>query len=53
MLFKMLAGIILGKAAAEAGPVHVELMFVGVCVVALLLSGTLHRIGITQTEKTA
>ena len=53
MLFKMLAGIILGKAAAEAGPVHVELMFVGVCVVALLLSGALHRIGITQTEKTA
>ena len=52
MLFKMLAGLILGKAAAEAGPVHVELMFVGVCVVALLLSGALHRTGLTQTEKT-
>ncbi len=44
MLFKMLAGVILGKAAAGAGPVHVELMFVGVCVVALLLSTELHRI---------
>ena len=44
MLFKMLAGVILGKAAAGAGPVHVELMFVGVCVVALLLSAELHRV---------
>ena len=44
MLFKMLAGVILGKAAAGAGPVHVELMFVGVCVVALLLSAGLHRV---------
>ena len=41
MLFKMLAGLILGKAAAKAagsGPVRVELMFVGVCLAALLLS---------------
>ena len=44
MLFKMLAGVILGKAAAGAGPVHVELMFVSVCVVALLLSAELHRV---------
>ena len=44
MLFKMLAGIILGKASAGSGPVHVELMFVGVCVIALLLSTELHRI---------
>ena len=34
----------LGKAAAGAGPVHVELMFVGVCLVALLLSAELHRV---------
>ena len=43
MLFKMLSGLILGKAAAGSGPVLVELMFVGVCVMALLLSGALHR----------
>ena len=43
MLFKMLAGVILGKAAAGSGPVHVELMFVGVCIVALLTSGLLHK----------
>ena len=44
MLFKMLAGVILGKAVAGSGPVHVELMFVAVCVVALATSGILHRI---------
>lgn len=44
MLFKMLAGVILGKAVAGSGPVHVELMFVAVCVVALATSGLLHRI---------
>ncbi len=44
MLFKMLAGVILGKAAAGAGPVHVELMFVGVCIMALMLSAELHRV---------
>lgn len=43
MLFKMLAGVILGKAAAGSGPVQVELMFVGVCIVALLTSGLLHK----------
>ena len=43
MLFKMLAGVILGKAAAGNGPVSVELMFVGVCIVALLTSGLLHK----------
>ena len=43
MLFKMLAGVILGKAVAGSGPVHVELMFVGVCIVALLTSGLLHK----------
>lgn len=43
MLFKMLAGVILGKAVAGSGPVNVELMFVGVCVVALLTSGLLHK----------
>ena len=44
MLFKMLAGVILGKAVAGSGPVNVELMFVGVCIVALLTSGLLHKI---------
>ena len=44
MLFKMLAGVILGKAAVGSGPVHVELMFVGVCIVALATSGVLHKI---------
>ncbi len=44
MLFKMLAGVILGKAAIGNGPVHVELMFVGVCIVALATSAILHRI---------
>lgn len=43
MLFKMLAGVILGKAAAGSGPVHVELMFVLVCVVALATAAALHR----------
>lgn len=43
MLFKMLAGVILGKAMAGSGPVNVELMFVGVCIVALLTSGLLHN----------
>ena len=43
MLFKMLAGVILGKAAAGNGPISVELMFVGVCIVALLTSGLLHK----------
>lgn len=43
MLFKMLAGVILGKAMAGSGPVNVELMFVGVCIVALLTSGLLHK----------
>ena len=38
MLFKMLAGVILGKSAAGTGPLHVELMFLGVCTAALLLS---------------
>lgn len=44
MLFKMIAGVILGKAVAGNGPVQVELMFVGVCVVALALSAALHKI---------
>ena len=44
MLFKMLAGVILGKAAIGSGPVRVELMFVGVCIVALATSAILHRI---------
>ena len=44
MLFKMLAGVILGKAAIGSGPVNVELMFVGVCIVALGTSFILHRI---------
>ena len=43
MLFKMLAGVILGKAVAGSGPVNVELMFVCVCIVALLTSGLLHK----------
>ncbi len=43
MLFKMLAGVILGKAVAGSGPVNVELMFVGVCILALLTSGLLHK----------
>ena len=43
MLFKMLAGLILGKAAAGSGPVSVELMFVAVCVVALATSAWLHK----------
>ena len=43
MLFKMLAGIILGKAATGSGPVRVELMFVGVCIVALVTSALLHK----------
>ncbi|MBQ9310913.1 MAG: MFS transporter [Bacteroidales bacterium] len=43
MLFKMLAGLILGKAAAGNGPLHAELMFVGICVAALVLSAMLHR----------
>ena len=45
MLFKMLAGVILGSAAAQ-GPVHVELMFVGVCVAALAISASLDRMKI-------
>ncbi|MCR5520255.1 MAG: MFS transporter [Bacteroidales bacterium] len=45
MLFKMLAGVILGSAAAQ-GPMNVELMFVGVCVAALIISATLDRIKI-------
>ena len=45
MLFKMLAGVILGSAAAQ-GPVHVELMFVVVCVAALAISATLDRMKI-------
>ena len=44
MLFKMLAGVILGKATIGSGPVHVELMFVGVCIVALATSAILHKI---------
>ncbi len=44
MLFKMLAGVILGKAAVGSGPVNVELMFVGVCIVALATSAILHKI---------
>lgn len=44
MLFKMLAGVILGKAAVGSGPVNVELMFVGVCIVALGTSAILHKI---------
>ena len=43
MLFKMLAGLILGKAATGSGPVSVELMFVGVCIVALATSAMLHK----------
>lgn len=43
MLFKMLAGVILGKAAAGSGPVHVELMFVLVCIIALATAAALHR----------
>ena len=45
MLFKMLAGVILGSAAAQ-GPIHVELMFVVVCVAALAISATLDRMKI-------
>ena len=40
----LLASKILGKAAIGNGPVHVELMFVGVCIVALATSAILHRI---------
>ena len=40
-----LAGVILGSAAAQ-GPVHVELMFVVVCVAALAISATLDRMKI-------
>ena len=43
MLFKMLAGFILGSAAAGSGPVRAELMFVGVCIVALATSVLLHK----------
>ncbi len=43
MLFKMLAGVILGKAAAGSGPVRVELMFVAVCIIALATAAALHR----------
>jgi len=48
MLFKMLAGLILGSASAgllspQAGPVRVELMFVAVCVASILLSWLLLR----------
>lgn len=47
MLFKILAGAILGTAAGAAarhnGPVRVELMFVLVCIAALTLSALLHR----------
>ena len=46
MLFKMLAGVILGKAAVGSGPVNVELMFVGVCIVALATSAILHKINL-------
>jgi MFS family permease len=42
MLFKMLSGIILGRKGAE-GPVSVEIMFVGVCIAALILSSLLMR----------
>ena len=51
MLFKMIAGVILGKAAAGSGPVSVELMFVTVCIVALAISCLLHRIGIDFGQK--
>lgn len=49
MLFKMLAGAILGMAAAGStpgadGPVWVEMMFVGVCIAALGISAALHRL---------
>lgn len=45
MSFKMLAGGILSAAPAEssAGAVHVELMFTGVCLVALLIAWLLRR----------
>lgn len=50
MLFKMLAGMILAHSAAsasaavsEAGAFRVELMFVSVCVIALLLAVTLRK----------
>ena len=51
MLFKMIAGVILGKAATGSGPVSVELMFVTVCIVALAISCLLHRIGIDFGQK--
>ncbi|MDD7455654.1 MAG: MFS transporter [Bacteroidales bacterium] len=38
MFFKMSAGSILESSAMETGPVKVELMFVGVCIVSFLLS---------------
>ncbi len=38
MFFKMSAGGILESSAVETGPVKVELMFVGVCIVSILLS---------------
>lgn len=40
MLFKMLAGYILGK-SETAGPVRVELMFITICITALILSAGL------------
>lgn len=49
MLFKMLAGIILSKSAASAvttagaGAVRVELMFVAICIIALILASLLGR----------
>ncbi|MBQ4287880.1 MAG: MFS transporter [Bacteroidales bacterium] len=42
MLFKMLAGVILGSAAGN-GAVRVELMFVALCVIAVLTSALLAR----------
>lgn len=48
MLFKMLAGGILAKAdpameSGARGASNVEIMFVGVCIVALILAHSLHR----------
>ena len=43
MLFKLLAGVILGKSVSGSGPVNVELMFVAVCIAALAVSAWLHR----------
>ena len=47
--FKWLAGIILGK-SADNGPVSVELMFVGLCVAALLVALLFRRASARHPE---